>query len=124
LARTDLRAGWKIARDLKHSKSARQKIFSLGLTAGRLACTKCRQTYLLNIRDVHKDVPFGYADLAFQHNKPITFCALKNFTTPRAMSRLNTPITSRHIPRTETQPRAATTQLAIVFTSFDERPGE
>jgi hypothetical protein len=42
-----------------------------------LACTECSQAWSLNIRKVHKDVPFGYADLAFGHNKPITLLCIE-----------------------------------------------
>jgi hypothetical protein len=44
-----------------------------------LARTECRQTRSLNIRDVHKYVPFGYADFAFRHDKPITFLCIEKF---------------------------------------------
>ena len=42
-----------------------------------LACTECSQARSLNIRNVHKDVPFGYADFAFRHNKTETFFCIE-----------------------------------------------
>jgi hypothetical protein len=38
-----------------------------------LACTERSQARSLNIRNVHKDVTFGYADFAFRYNKTETF---------------------------------------------------
>jgi hypothetical protein len=58
-----------------------------------LARTECSQAQSLNIRNVHKNVPFLYADFAFGHDKPIPFLSLKNFTTPRAMSVRNSQFT-------------------------------
>jgi hypothetical protein len=42
-----------------------------------LARTECSQARSLNIRNVHKNVPFLYADFAFGHDKPIPFLCIE-----------------------------------------------